>query len=74
MVGTGLGAKRGVLFKNLGIETAARIDTVVLDKTGTLTKGEPEVTDYARSARTTWSCCPSLRRSSESPSTRWQRS
>jgi len=47
MVGTGLGAKRGVLFKTAsGIETAARIDTVVLDKTGTLTKGEPEVTDY----------------------------
>ncbi|WP_343997966.1 heavy metal translocating P-type ATPase [Microcella frigidaquae] len=47
MVGTGLGARRGVLFKNAtGIETAARIDTVVLDKTGTLTKGEPEVTDY----------------------------
>ena len=47
MVGTGLGAKRGVLFKNAaGIESAAHIDTVVLDKTGTLTKGEPEVTDY----------------------------
>lgn len=47
MVGTGLGARRGVLFKNAtGIETAARIDTVVLDKTGTLTKGQPEVTDY----------------------------
>ncbi len=47
MVGTGLGAKRGVLFKNAGgIETAAHIGTVVLDKTGTLTKGEPEVTDY----------------------------
>ena len=46
MVGTGLGARRGVLFKNAtAIETAARIDTVVLDKTGTLTKGEPEVTD-----------------------------
>ncbi|KXZ61411.1 Copper-exporting P-type ATPase A [Microbacterium laevaniformans] len=47
MVGTGLGAKRGVLFKNAtGIESAAHIDTVVLDKTGTLTNGEPEVTDY----------------------------
>ncbi len=47
MVGTGLGAKRGVLFKNAsGIETAAHINTVVLDKTGTLTKGEPQVTDY----------------------------
>ena len=46
MVGTGLGARRGVLFKNAtALETAARIDTVVLDKTGTLTKGEPEVTD-----------------------------
>ncbi|WP_295574872.1 cation-translocating P-type ATPase [uncultured Microbacterium sp.] len=47
MVGTGLGAKRGVLFKSAGaIESAARITTVVFDKTGTLTKGEPEVTDY----------------------------
>ena len=46
MVGTGLGAQRGVLFKNaLALETSARIDTVVMDKTGTLTKGEPEVTD-----------------------------
>jgi Cu2+-exporting ATPase len=46
MVGTGMGAKRGVLFKNAtGLETSAHIDTVVLDKTGTLTKGEPEVTD-----------------------------
>ena len=46
MVGTGLGAKRGVLFKNAtALEISARIDTVVMDKTGTLTKGEPEVTD-----------------------------
>jgi Cu2+-exporting ATPase len=46
MVGTGLGAGRGVLFKNaLALETAAHLDTVVMDKTGTLTKGEPEVTD-----------------------------
>ncbi len=46
MVGTGLGAQRGVLFKTAGaLETAARIDTVVLDKTGTLTTGAPEVTD-----------------------------
>lgn len=47
MVGTGLGAKRGILFKNASaLESAAHIDTVVLDKTGTLTKGEPEVTDF----------------------------
>jgi P-type Cu2+ transporter len=46
MVGTGLGAKRGVLFKNaMAIETTARIDTVVMDKTGTLTLGQPEVVD-----------------------------
>ena len=46
MIGTGLGAQRGVLFKNaIALETAARINTVVMDKTGTLTKGEPEVTD-----------------------------
>ena len=46
MIGTGLGAKRGILFKNaIALETSARIDTVVMDKTGTLTKGEPEVTD-----------------------------
>ena len=46
MVGTGLGAQRGVLIKNAtALEASARIDTVVMDKTGTLTKGEPEVTD-----------------------------
>ncbi|MFB7900597.1 heavy metal translocating P-type ATPase, partial [Streptomyces xiamenensis] len=46
MVGTGLGAARGVLFKNAdALETAARIQTVVMDKTGTLTRGRPEVTD-----------------------------
>jgi Cu2+-exporting ATPase len=46
MVGTGLGAKRGILFKNANaLETSARIQAVVMDKTGTLTKGEPAVTD-----------------------------
>ncbi|GAA6524978.1 heavy metal translocating P-type ATPase [Intrasporangium sp. DVR] len=45
MVGTGLGARRGVLFKNAtALESSAHIDTVVMDKTGTLTKGAPEVT------------------------------
>jgi P-type Cu2+ transporter len=44
MVGTGLGARRGILFKNaVALEQVASLDTVVLDKTGTLTKGEPEV-------------------------------
>ena len=46
MVGSGLGAQRGVLFKNAtALESSAGIDTVVMDKTGTLTKGQPEVTD-----------------------------
>jgi len=46
MVGTGLGAKRGILFKNAtAIEDAARVQVVVMDKTGTLTKGKPEVTE-----------------------------
>ena len=46
MVGTGRGAGMGVLFKNAeSLENLHRIDTVVLDKTGTLTTGKPEVTD-----------------------------
>jgi Cu2+-exporting ATPase len=48
MVGTGLGAKRGILFKHaIALEQAATLDTVVLDKTGTLTRGEPEVVALA---------------------------
>ncbi|MDX6245263.1 MAG: P-type Cu2+ transporter [Frankiales bacterium] len=46
MVGTGLGAARGVLFKNAAaIETSKKIDVAVMDKTGTLTVGAPQVTD-----------------------------
>jgi cation transport ATPase len=46
MVGTGLGARRGILFKHaIALEQAARLDTVVFDKTGTLTRGEPEVVE-----------------------------
>jgi P-type Cu2+ transporter len=48
MVGSRLGAKRGILFKHaIGLEQAATLDTVVLDKTGTLTRGEPEVVAVA---------------------------
>ncbi|MCX7991808.1 MAG: heavy metal translocating P-type ATPase [Proteobacteria bacterium] len=44
IVGTGMGAERGILFKNAeSIEKLASIDTIVLDKTGTLTFGKPEV-------------------------------
>lgn len=46
MVGSGVGAKNGILYKTaVSLETAGRIQTVVLDKTGTITKGEPSVTD-----------------------------
>ena len=46
MVGTGRGARLGVLFKNAeALENLHRIDTVVLDKTGTLTVGKPALTD-----------------------------
>jgi P-type Cu2+ transporter len=48
MVGTGLGAQRGILFKHaMALEQAATLDTVVLDKTGTLTRGAPEVVAVA---------------------------
>lgn len=44
MVGLGQGAKRGILFKEAGhLETLAKIDTLVLDKTGTITEGRPKV-------------------------------
>lgn len=46
MVGNGVGAKNGILYKTAAaIEECGRIDTVAIDKTGTLTKGRPEVTD-----------------------------
>ena len=46
MVGNGKGAKNGILFKTAeSLEMAGRVDTVVLDKTGTVTEGKPRVTD-----------------------------
>jgi len=45
MVGTGLGAENGILFKNAtALEQPAKLQAIIFDKTGTLTKGEPEVT------------------------------
>lgn len=46
MVGTGKGAEDGILIKSgEALETAHKIDTVILDKTGTITEGNPEITD-----------------------------
>lgn len=46
MVGTGKGAEYGILIKSAeALETAKHVDTVVLDKTGTVTQGKPQVTD-----------------------------
>ena len=46
MVGIGKGAENGILIKNAeSLEVAQKVDTVVLDKTGTLTEGHPQVTD-----------------------------
>jgi Cu+-exporting ATPase len=50
MVGTGKGAESGILFRSSeALERAGRVSVVVLDKTGTITKGQPEVTDLVTS-------------------------
>ena len=50
MVGTGKGAELGILFKNSeALERAGKVNIVVLDKTGTITKGQPAVTDIVTS-------------------------
>ena len=52
MVGTGRGAERGILIKSgEALEMACRIDTIVLDKTGTITRGKPRVTGVFPAAR-----------------------
>ncbi len=46
MVGNGIGAKNGILFKTaVSLEETGRVNTVVLDKTGTITEGKPKATD-----------------------------
>lgn len=52
MVGTGKGAESGILIKSgEHLETAYKLNAIVLDKTGTITKGEPEVTDIKATGR-----------------------
>jgi Cu+-exporting ATPase len=51
MVGTGRGAHAGVLIKNAeALETLEKVDTLVIDKTGTLTEGKPQVTSFSTSS------------------------
>jgi P-type E1-E2 ATPase len=46
MAGTGLGAQKGIIFKNSeALELATKLDTIVMDKTGTVTQGKPVVLD-----------------------------
>ena len=72
MVGTGTGARNGILIKSAeALETAHKIDTVVLDKTGTITQGQPVLTDIVTCGKTTseelirWTA--SLEKQSEHP-------
>lgn len=70
MVGIGKGAERGILIKDAeSLETAKKIDTVVLDKTGTVTEGKPVVSDliWAARAEKAESIFLSLERLSEHP-------
>ncbi len=72
MVGSGVGAKNGVLFKTAAsLEETGRAETVVLDKTGTITKGEPRVTDVLPAPSVTrtelLSLACTLERNSEHP-------
>lgn len=71
MVGTGKGASLGVLFKNAeALENLHKVDTVVLDKTGTLTEGKPAVTDvlpFEISKQTLLGIAASLESGSEHP-------
>ena len=72
MVGSGVGAKKGILFKTAeSLETTGRAQIVVLDKTGTITKGEMTVTDVIASEKFTdaklISLAASLEKQSEHP-------
>ena len=72
MVGNGMGAKNGILFKTaVSLEETGKMDIVVLDKTGTITSGEPRVTDVIPSGGVTEkelvSLALSLEKKSEHP-------
>lgn len=67
MVGSGKGAKNGILIKGgEALETAHKLDYIIFDKTGTITKGEPEVTDIIGDKQTLI-IAASLEKTSEHP-------
>lgn len=72
MVGNGMGAKHGIMFKTaVSLEEAGKMDIVALDKTGTITSGEPKVTDIilaeAKSEQELLALACSLEKKSEHP-------
>jgi Cu+-exporting ATPase len=68
MVGTGRGAQAGILVKNAeALETLARVDTLAIDKTGTLTEGRPRVTSFEPANADLIRIAASLEQSSEHP-------
>ncbi|MBL3530766.1 copper-translocating P-type ATPase [Companilactobacillus zhachilii] len=68
MVGTGRGAKMGILIKNGEVlEEVNDVKTVVFDKTGTITKGKPEVTDIIGDDKQVLTIAAALEESSEHP-------
>ena len=72
MVGNGMGAKNGILFKTSeALESAGRVQIAALDKTGTITSGQPQVTDIIPSAgyteETLLRCANDLEQKSEHP-------
>ncbi len=70
MVGSGMGAKKGILIrKGEAIQTMKEIRTVVFDKTGTITKGKPEVTNFVSKVKEDyfWEISGSLEHLSEHP-------
>lgn len=68
MVGTGKAAQYGILIKSaLALETANKVKTVILDKTGTITKGTPQVTDVVEYEKSLLKIANALENKSEHP-------
>lgn len=70
MVGSGMGAQRGILIrKGEAIQTMKEVKIIAFDKTGTITKGKPEVTNFVTSVKESyfWEVCGSLEHLSEHP-------